>query len=155
MKRVSGYLQDEAATEALGARLAAIRPDDGVVHLVGDLGAGKTTLVRGFLRAAGHAGSVKSPTYTLVEPYMLAGRKLFHLDLYRLTDPEELEFIGLREMLTGALLLIEWPDQGRGVLPEPDLIVTLTSEGQGRRAALAASDPRWQMGVDQIFRTKP
>lgn len=155
MRRVSGYLQDEAATEALGGRLAAIWPDDGVVHLVGDLGAGKTTLVRGFLRAAGHAGSVKSPTYTLVEPYVLAGRKLFHLDLYRLADPEELEFIGLREMLTGALLLIEWPDQGQGVLPEPGLIVTLTPEGEGRRAALAASDPRWQAGVDQIFPAKP
>lgn len=154
MKVVTGYLPDAAATEALGARLAAICPHDGVVHLIGDLGAGKTTLVRGFLRAAGHHGSVKSPTYTLVEPYQLAGHPIYHLDLYRLADPEELEFIGLREMLAGALLLVEWPDQGQGVLPEPGLVITLTAEGEGRRVALSASDRRWQAAVDQVFNQK-
>ncbi len=155
MKAVEGYLADAAATEALGARLAAVRPNDGVVHLIGDLGAGKTTLVRGFLRAAGHHGSVKSPTYTLVEPYELAGRPLYHLDLYRLADPEELEFIGLREMLSGALLLVEWPDQGRGVLPEPGLVITLAAEGEGRRAKLSAGDVRWQAVLDGVLSKQP
>lgn len=143
MKNASIHLQDEAATAALGAALQAKRPRQGCVHLTGDLGAGKTTLVRGFLRAAGHGGAVRSPTYTLIEPYTLAGGDVFHLDLYRLADPEELEFIGLRELPDAGLLLVEWPERGRGVLPAPGLRVHLESAGSGRRAHLEVASEAW------------
>jgi len=130
-------LPDESATLALGAALWPQLPVTGCVYLSGDLGAGKTTLVRGLLRAAGHEGAVRSPTYTLIEPYELAGRRIFHLDLYRLGDPEELEFIGLRELLGRGLLLVEWPGQGHGVLPAPDWTIDLAADGQARQATLA------------------
>lgn len=117
-------------TEAFGARLAAVRPAGNVlatVHLSGDLGAGKTTLARGFLRACGVTGAVKSPTYTLVEVYETPTVSVVHLDLYRLLAPEELEPLGLPEFARpGYLWLIEWPDRGTGRLPFPDLSVTLS-----------------------------
>lgn len=129
-------LADEAATLALGASLAA-RLADGVVFLTGDLGAGKTCLVRGWLTALGHKGAVKSPTYTLVEPYELAGRTVYHFDLYRLRDPGELELIGVRDYLDGtALCLIEWPEKGAGHLPAPALAIHLQVDGKARRARL-------------------
>ncbi len=141
---LNAALRDNAATEALGADLArALRAVRGVqIWMEGDLGAGKTTLVRGLLRALGHTGSVKSPTYTLVEPYDVVGHKLYHLDLYRLADPEELEFLGVRELSRelseGATVVVEWPVRGRGFLPPPDLVVSLTVEGEGRHARLEA-----------------
>lgn len=143
MTRAVVNLADEAATEALGAALQAYRPERGCVHLIGDLGAGKTTLMRGFLRAAGHPGAVRSPTYTLVEPYAFGGRWVYHLDLYRLADPEELEFIGLRELVDTGLLLVEWPLRGEGVLPAPDLSVRLEAMGAGRQAVLERLTPQW------------
>ena len=132
-------LPDAEATEALGARLAqSLTP--GIVYLQGDLGAGKTTLTRGLLRGLGHEGRVRSPTYTLVEPYRLSGNVVYHLDLYRLADPEELEWLGLRDMLAEhALLLIEWPERGVGVLPAADLVISLEYSGSGRRAILEAA----------------
>ncbi len=133
-------LPDTRATEAAGAALARV---EGVrtVYLEGDLGAGKTTWVRGLLRALGHAGPVRSPTYTLVESYELDSGTILHFDLYRLGDPEELEYLGVRELhAPGALWLIEWPERGRGWLPEPDLRVRLSGHaedaGDGRRMFL-------------------
>lgn len=104
------------------------------LFLEGDLGAGKTTLSRGILRAFGHVGAVKSPTYTLVEVYELRDRTLCHFDLYRLGDPEELEYMGIRDYFVEKnVCVIEWPERGAGILPKADLIVQLTPEGDGRR----------------------
>ncbi len=132
----------EPAQEALGARLARACPDACSIWLQGELGAGKTTLVRGFLRQLGHQGPVKSPTYTLIEPYRLARHECYHLDLYRLGDPEELEYLGLRDLLgESCILLVEWPERGAGWLPEPDLRVSITYAAPGRRLALSAGSP--------------
>lgn len=126
-----------ADMEALGARLARALAPGAVVFLHGPLAAGKTTLVRGVLRALGHAGPVKSPTFTLVEPYELAGRRVYHFDLYRIADPEELEYVGLREYFDGeALCLVEWPERGAGLLPAPSLSVRIEAEGARRRVRL-------------------
>jgi tRNA threonylcarbamoyladenosine biosynthesis protein TsaE len=137
------YLADEAATLKLGAHIAVLCPKQQfTIHLEGELGAGKTTLSRGLLRELGHQGNVKSPTYTLVEQYNLAQRSVFHFDLYRLTDPEELEYIGLDDyMNSNSLCLIEWPQQGGNQLPSPDIIVKLQYDENGRQARiLACSD---------------
>jgi tRNA threonylcarbamoyladenosine biosynthesis protein TsaE len=133
------YLDSAAATEALGARLATALAPGCIVYLSGDLGAGKTTLVRGLVHALGHHGAVKSPTFTLVEPYQMGDWRLFHWDLYRLADPEELEFLGLRDQLDGqAVLLIEWPERGCGELPAADLEITLSYAGEGRTCQTVA-----------------
>ena len=138
-----GVLDSAAATEALGARLARRLRPGCVLELHGDLGAGKTTLARGLLHALGHRGAVKSPTYTLVEPYQIGTWRVFHWDLYRLADPEELEFLGLRDQLDGeAALLIEWPERGLGELPAADLVISLGYAGAGRAARLEARSPR-------------
>jgi tRNA threonylcarbamoyladenosine biosynthesis protein TsaE len=135
------YTLDSAVvTEALGAKLAQTLTPGCVIYLRGDLGAGKTTLVRGLLHGLGHSGTVKSPTYTLVEPYQIGEWRLFHWDLYRLADPEELEYLGLRDQLDAeAVLLIEWPERGSGALPAADLEVTLDYAGEGRSCRLEAS----------------
>ena len=133
------YLPDEAATQALGAALAHTAPAAGWMALHGDLGAGKTTLVRAFLRALGYSGRVVSPTYTLVESYDIGARRIAHYDLYRLNDPEELEWMGAREDFGGdTLCLVEWPERGAGMLPPPDLAIHLLHEGESRRAELQA-----------------
>ncbi|MEA3638594.1 MAG: tRNA (adenosine(37)-N6)-threonylcarbamoyltransferase complex ATPase subunit type 1 TsaE [Lamprobacter sp.] len=128
----------------LGARLAALlRAYPGIVYLRGDLGAGKTTLVRGLLRGLGYQGAVRSPTYTLIEPYEAVDPPVVHLDLYRLADPEELDYLGLRDLLErSALILIEWPERGAGALPPADLELLIEHAADQRRIRLKAC-PNW------------
>ncbi|MBJ6982912.1 tRNA (adenosine(37)-N6)-threonylcarbamoyltransferase complex ATPase subunit type 1 TsaE [Luteimonas sp. MC1572] len=145
------HLADEAATAALAAALAASQPPRAVVHLHGDLGAGKSTLARAWLRALGVTGAVRSPTYTLVERYPLAGGgEALHLDLYRIGDAGELEFLGLDDS-DACLWLVEWPERGLAALPRADLVVSLAVEGEGRRCRLdAATDAgtSWLAALD-------
>ena len=148
---------DADAMQALGAALARALPSRtiAVLHLSGDLGAGKTTLVRGFLAALGNTGRVKSPTYTLVESYELDHRTAHHLDLYRLKTPEEAEGLGLRDL--EGIVLIEWPEKGVGHVPPADLVVRLShlgqgSGGEGRTAALDPLTARGRQLVEKIGR---
>ncbi len=130
------HLVDENATSALGAELARHLPQRAVVHLHGDLGAGKSTLARAMLRALGVTGTIRSPTYTLVEQYPLRGDGLaLHLDLYRIGDAGELEFLGL-DTDEARLWLVEWPERGQGGLPPVDLAIELSVRGTGRQCRL-------------------
>lgn len=142
-------LSDTAATETLGARLARTLPERAVVHLHGDLGAGKSTLARALLRALGVTGTIRSPTYTLVEQYALPADGLaVHMDLYRIGHPGELEFLGL-DPAGARLWLVEWPERGGGALPPVDLEIHLALEGAGRRCRL---QPRTPAGVQWLAR---
>lgn len=144
-------LANEAETVAAGERLGRCLEMATVVYLDGDLGAGKTTFCRGVLHAHGHTGAVKSPTYTLVEPYELAAVTVYHFDLYRLGDPEELEYMGLRDYFSDdSIALIEWPQRGAGVLPSPDIQVNIEQQGVGRRLVVQALSERGRRIVTQI-----
>lgn len=143
------FLPDTDATEALGQALARTRPAVAVVHLRGDLGAGKSTLARALLRALGVAGSIRSPTYTLVERYPVEGGEAWHLDLYRIGDAGELEFLGLDEG-AAVLWLVEWPERGGAALPRADLQVDLSVEGSGRAARLVAASPQGQQWLGRV-----
>jgi len=129
------HLSDEAATRTLAEALAAHQPRGAVVHLHGDLGAGKSTLARAWLRALGVTGTVRSPTYTLVERYPLDDGEALHLDLYRIGDAGELDFLGLDD-IEAALWLVEWPERGAAALPGPDLEIRLAIDGAGRSVEL-------------------
>jgi len=143
-------LEDAEATVALGARLARQLPERAVVHLHGDLGAGKSTLARALLRALGVTGTIRSPTYTLVEQYPLAaGGTALHLDLYRIGDPGELEFLGL-DGSDIRLWLVEWPERGQGALPASDLDIELAVEGTGRRCLLRPRSAVGQAWLNEV-----
>lgn len=147
---------DVAAMEALGARIARALDGHGTVYLQGELGAGKTTLTRGVLRGFGHAGAVKSPTYTLVEPYEMSSGTVFHFDLYRLLDPEELELMGYRDYFRpDALTLVEWPQRGAPLLPGPDLAVTIAPAAPGRALQLQAHTPHGQAALAALTTSPP
>jgi tRNA threonylcarbamoyladenosine biosynthesis protein TsaE len=145
-------LPDVAATEALGAALAASRPPRAVVYLHGDLGAGKSTLARAVLRALGVRGAIRSPTYTLIEPYRLdSGDEALHLDLYRIAAVGELEFLGLDALAPqAALWLIEWPERGGNALPQADLRVDLAVADEGRVALLGGATAAGLAWLDQV-----
>ena len=141
-------LADEAATLAFAGRLYEHLQAGMVVYLHGTLGAGKTTFVRGCLRAAGYVGVVKSPTYTLVEEYRLGRISVFHFDLYRLTDPEELEWMGIRDyFMADSICFVEWPERGGESLPMPDLRLTLTPTEQGRNLELSMGSKRGERAL--------
>lgn len=139
-------------TEALGAELSLLLDGGGLVFLQGDLGTGKTTLCRGLLRALGYAGAVKSPTFTLIEPYLINGQAIIHFDLYRLGHPEELHYLGAEEYFeTTNLCVVEWPEKGHGYLPQQDLLVTLTYNNHTeRRAAITAYSAKGQRVMQQL-----
>lgn len=143
MSEVTLYLGDEQAMSDFGARIARVTQGHGLIFLEGNLGMGKTTLSRGIIRGLGHVGAVKSPTFTLVEPYEIGDIRAFHFDLYRLVDPEELEFLGIRDYFEDdAMCLIEWPDKGAGFLPKPDLTITIGPQDSGRSLKILAEGSR-------------
>jgi tRNA threonylcarbamoyladenosine biosynthesis protein TsaE len=137
-------LADEAATSAFGRDLLDALPDDlagWTLLLTGELGAGKSTLARAFIRAAGHTGAVPSPTYTLVEPYSLTRGNIYHVDLYRVSDEDELRYLGWNELDDGCRI-VEWPDRAPGLASQADLSITLHYEGDGRRVEVAGLSDR-------------
>lgn len=152
--KVERFLESEQQLEALASKFARKSNRDLVIFLQGDLGAGKTTFARGFLRGCGFQGIVKSPTYTLVEPYRLDNEKMcYHFDLYRLGNAEELEFTGARDYFDGdSTCLVEWPEKAAGYLPEPDLKCILEYQPNGRRAIFTTSSHK---GEDVMLRVFP
>ena len=149
------HLPTPDATERLGAALAATRPARAIVHLHGDLGAGKSTLARALLRALGVTGAIRSPTYTLVERYPLRdGGDALHLDLYRIGDAGELEFLGL-DAADGALWLVEWPERGASALPAPDLAIALAIDGAGRSFDATAGTAEGRAWLDRLAARLP
>lgn len=146
------YLPNETATLNLGKTIAQYSDELSVIFLQGDLGVGKTTLVRGLLKGMQYDGFVRSPSYTLVEPYLNTQKKpVYHFDFYRIRDPEELEYIGLRDYLKPSnLCIIEWPEHGASELPQADLIVHLSWDGEGRIATLDAQTEYGKFVLDQL-----
>lgn len=145
-------LVGEKATLELAAKLAPLCQPPLIIYLQGDLGSGKTTFARGFIHKLGHSGKVKSPTFTLVETYDLEKARLYHFDLYRLKDPLELEYIGIRDHNgeSDVMCLIEWPEKGGSELPEADLVIRLEYQGDSRAVDYQANSTKGQMIIDNL-----
>jgi tRNA threonylcarbamoyladenosine biosynthesis protein TsaE len=153
MLSLSLQFKDEADMLIWAKQAAPSMAGGLLIHLNGDLGMGKTTLTRGFIQSLGHDGNVKSPTYTLVEPYELGSLRVYHFDLYRLADPEELEFMGVRDYFDGdSISFIEWPERGEGVLPDADLEFEITPWEQGRNIMITALT---EQGQAQLSKWSP
>jgi tRNA threonylcarbamoyladenosine biosynthesis protein TsaE len=155
MQHFTAYLPDESATAAFGAALARALVPGLVIYLHGDLGAGKTALTRALLHACGYPGTVKSPTYTLAEPYRVtldgAAVNVIHYDLYRMSSPEEFLDAGFREDFDGHnICIVEWPDKGAPVLPAPDVNITLSVSEPGRELELQALSPLGLLCLDRL-----
>ncbi len=136
-------IKNEAAMQLFGSRLTTMLPPGKTIFLNGELGSGKTTLVRGFLRGLGFSHAVKSPTYTLVEPYKVKNLKIFHFDLYRLADPDELEYMGIRDYFdSDTICFVEWPERGAAQLPDPDLKINIIYQNNGRLLRLSTNDQK-------------
>lgn len=160
MQQLKTHLPDESATAKLGAALARALAPGLAIHLHGDLGAGKTALTRSLLHAAGHVGTVRSPTYTLSEPYriVLDGEpvNVIHFDLYRMSSPEEFLDAGFREEFNGHnICIVEWPEKAEPVLPPPDLNVSLSVSGEGRDVELQALSPLGLLCLDRLNLSPP
>ncbi|MFO1312196.1 MAG: tRNA (adenosine(37)-N6)-threonylcarbamoyltransferase complex ATPase subunit type 1 TsaE [Burkholderiales bacterium] len=150
---IAAYLPDALATERVGAALARELAGGMVVTLTGDLGAGKTTLVRGMLRALGWTGTVRSPTYTLVENYPVSSLYLYHFDFYRFADPQEWETAGLAEYFRNdSVCLVEWPERVAGLLPPPDLALALVHAGDGRNLTVLSRSAAGDRCLDAVTR---
>ena len=150
------HLNDEIATVAMGNKVAAIIEQGAVIYLHGDLGAGKTTFTRGVVQGFGHTGKVKSPTYTLVEPYELTRANVYHFDLYRLGDPEELEYMGIRDYFSEqAICIVEWPEKGGEFIPVPDLDITLSYVGDERKIVINSASERGIAIVEKLTNPNP
>jgi tRNA threonylcarbamoyladenosine biosynthesis protein TsaE len=148
---LSAQLADEAATLALGAKLAAVLEPALKIWLVGDLGSGKTTLTRGVLRALGHQGPVKSPTYSLIEPYVVSRLNLYHFDFYRMNFPEEFLDAGLEEYFSGTgVCIVEWPQLAAPYLATPDVVIALAVHETGRQATITAKTETGQRCIDRL-----
>jgi len=146
------FLPDEEATGAFGRELLEALPADlagWTLLLSGELGAGKSTFARAFIRAAGHEGAVPSPTYTLVEPYQLARGSIYHVDLYRVSDEEELRYLGWNELDHGCRL-VEWPDRAPGLTAQADLSLVFSYSGDGRNVEVTALSARAQAVVEEL-----
>lgn len=144
-------LADDQETVAWGRNLGQALTGGGIVFLNGPLGAGKTTLSRGILRSYGFEGAVKSPTYTIIEPYELPSINIYHFDLYRLVDPDEWEYLGFDDYFSAqSVCLVEWPSHGEGWLPACDVNVTLELQGEGRRLSITANSPSGEAIVARL-----
>jgi tRNA threonylcarbamoyladenosine biosynthesis protein TsaE len=156
MVSLNAFLPDEAATLGLGAAIARVIEPGLVFFLTGELGAGKTTLVRGVLRGLGHQGAVKSPTYALVELYTVSRLDLHHFDFYRFQDPREWIDAGFRETFNGLnVSLIEWPEKAAGLLPLADVEIVLESRRSGRNASLRSSSPHGERTLTRLAAQYP
>lgn len=151
MKEISFFLANETETVELGRKLAAVVSAPLVIYLTGELGAGKTTFSRGLIQSLGHSGAVKSPTYTLVEPYEIGDVEIYHFDLYRLADPEELEFMGIRDYFSDrSLCIVEWPDRGYGMLPDADIHLHLSYQDNARNLKICAHSEKGEALLSKL-----